>query len=229
MELTLTSAQRSFRDEVRAWLAANAPRPPLPAPGTDEGFAAHRAWERELFAAGYAALRWPRSSVAAAPTRSRRRSSRRSTSSPTRRSVSRWSVTTSWVPRSWSTVMRARSGAGCRGSWRPRTSGSRGTPSRRRAATSQRSAPGRSGTATGSWSTGRRSGPPGGRTATGSSPSSAPIPRPLQDRGDRPEAGGSQLPGDRPAVAGCRGPADHRPRRSPGVRRGVLHRRPRAG
>ena len=59
MELTLTSAQRSFRDEVRAWLAANVPRPPLPAPGTDEGFAAHRAWERELFAAGYAALRWP--------------------------------------------------------------------------------------------------------------------------------------------------------------------------
>jgi alkylation response protein AidB-like acyl-CoA dehydrogenase len=51
--------QLAFRDEVRSWLRAHAPRPALPSPGTPDGFAAHLDWERQLAAAGYAAIRWP--------------------------------------------------------------------------------------------------------------------------------------------------------------------------
>jgi alkylation response protein AidB-like acyl-CoA dehydrogenase len=59
MDLTPTAEQAAFRDEVRAWLRAHVPSPPLPPPGTDEGFAAHRAWERLLHEAGYSAIHWP--------------------------------------------------------------------------------------------------------------------------------------------------------------------------
>ena len=40
-----------FRAEVRDWLRAHVPAAPLPSVDTAEGFAAHRAWERELAAA----------------------------------------------------------------------------------------------------------------------------------------------------------------------------------
>ena len=59
MDLTLTIEQETFRDEVRGWLGRHVPSPSLPSSGTDAGFAAHVAWERELHAAGYAAIRWP--------------------------------------------------------------------------------------------------------------------------------------------------------------------------
>ncbi|WP_052666493.1 acyl-CoA dehydrogenase family protein [Nitriliruptor alkaliphilus] len=59
MDLAPTPGQRAFRDEVRSWLRANVPDPPLPSPGTPAGFAAHLAWERQLAEAGYAAIRWP--------------------------------------------------------------------------------------------------------------------------------------------------------------------------
>ena len=48
-----------WRRELRTWLEAHAPRG-LPSPeelGTPEQ---HRAWERQLFDAGYAAIHWPR-------------------------------------------------------------------------------------------------------------------------------------------------------------------------
>jgi alkylation response protein AidB-like acyl-CoA dehydrogenase len=61
MDLSLSPEQTAFRDEVRAWLHENVPRPPLPSPGTAEGFAAHREWERKLSAAGYGGIAWPRS------------------------------------------------------------------------------------------------------------------------------------------------------------------------
>jgi alkylation response protein AidB-like acyl-CoA dehydrogenase len=57
MDLTLTPEQEAFRTEVRAWLAANVRR--LESPGTPDGFAAHRSWERALCDAGYAGLHWP--------------------------------------------------------------------------------------------------------------------------------------------------------------------------
>ena len=52
----MTSA---FRAEVREWLAAHVPDPPLPSLDTAEGFERHRAWERELAAAGLAVVSWP--------------------------------------------------------------------------------------------------------------------------------------------------------------------------
>ncbi|HEX9063590.1 MAG TPA: acyl-CoA dehydrogenase family protein [Streptosporangiaceae bacterium] len=50
---------REFRLEVRNWLRAHVPDPALPSVNTAEGFAAHRAWERELAAAGLAVVSWP--------------------------------------------------------------------------------------------------------------------------------------------------------------------------
>ena len=49
----------SFRAEVREWLAAHVPDPPLPSLDTAEGFERHRAWERELAAARLAVVSWP--------------------------------------------------------------------------------------------------------------------------------------------------------------------------
>lgn len=60
MDLTYSPAQTSFRAQARDWLAAHVPAEPLPPPHTAEGVAAHRAWERQLHGAGYAALHWPR-------------------------------------------------------------------------------------------------------------------------------------------------------------------------
>jgi len=48
-----------FRAEVRDWLRAHVPAAPLPSVDTAEGFAAHRAWERELAAARLSAVSWP--------------------------------------------------------------------------------------------------------------------------------------------------------------------------
>ena len=59
MELVYTAAQRAFREEARSWLEANVPREPLPSFDTAEGFEAHRRWERELHAGGWAMVPWP--------------------------------------------------------------------------------------------------------------------------------------------------------------------------
>lgn len=58
MNLDLDEATLAFRDEARSWLAANAP-PALPSMDTSDGFAAHRAWERQLFDAGFSVVSWP--------------------------------------------------------------------------------------------------------------------------------------------------------------------------
>jgi len=49
----------AFRAEVRDWLAAHVPAQPLPSVDTAAGFAAHRAWERELAAARLSVVSWP--------------------------------------------------------------------------------------------------------------------------------------------------------------------------
>ncbi len=59
MDLSFSPAEESFRAEVRAWLAANVPDPPLPSGDTREGFARHLEWERSLFDAKYAVVSWP--------------------------------------------------------------------------------------------------------------------------------------------------------------------------
>jgi alkylation response protein AidB-like acyl-CoA dehydrogenase len=48
----------TLRDEAREWLRAHVPRD-LPPSGSAGGFAAHVAWEQQLFAAGWAVVNWP--------------------------------------------------------------------------------------------------------------------------------------------------------------------------
>jgi alkylation response protein AidB-like acyl-CoA dehydrogenase len=48
-----------FRAEVREWLRDHVPAAPLPSLETAPGFAAHRAWERELHAARLSVVSWP--------------------------------------------------------------------------------------------------------------------------------------------------------------------------
>ena len=60
MDLDLTEKERAFRDEARAWLAEHAPKSPLPSGDTAEGFALHKAWEKQLFDARWSVVSWPR-------------------------------------------------------------------------------------------------------------------------------------------------------------------------
>ena len=59
MDLAYTPRQKAFREEVRAWLAANLPREPLASYDTREGFEQHREWERKLFDARLSMVIWP--------------------------------------------------------------------------------------------------------------------------------------------------------------------------
>src|SRR2546426_10389897 len=66
MELTPTPEQRSFRDEVHAWLRGNMPREWTArlAASSDvpraEAYDLLRDWQRRLHAAGFIGLTWPR-------------------------------------------------------------------------------------------------------------------------------------------------------------------------
>ncbi|GAA3118130.1 acyl-CoA dehydrogenase family protein [Streptomyces rameus] len=59
MDLDFSPADEVFRTEARAWLTAHVPTAPLPSLETEEGFAAHRAWERTLFADRWSVVSWP--------------------------------------------------------------------------------------------------------------------------------------------------------------------------
>ncbi|MFV6026893.1 acyl-CoA dehydrogenase family protein [Streptomyces sp. NPDC056264] len=59
MDLDFSAAEDAFRAEARAWLTAHVPGTPLPSLETEEGFAAHRDWERELFADRWSVVSWP--------------------------------------------------------------------------------------------------------------------------------------------------------------------------
>ena len=59
VDFDLSEPEKAFRDEVRAWLKANAP--------TDDGGADmdgyinnRRAWQRKLYGAGYVGMTWPK-------------------------------------------------------------------------------------------------------------------------------------------------------------------------
>jgi alkylation response protein AidB-like acyl-CoA dehydrogenase len=58
VNLDFTEAELAFRDEARAWLAANVPAEPLPSMDTAEGFVAHQAWERRLADARWSVVSW---------------------------------------------------------------------------------------------------------------------------------------------------------------------------
>jgi alkylation response protein AidB-like acyl-CoA dehydrogenase len=59
VDLSLTAEEESFRADARGWLEANVPPRPLPSLDTQEGFEAHRAWEHQLHAGGWAVVSWP--------------------------------------------------------------------------------------------------------------------------------------------------------------------------
>ncbi|MFC9455663.1 acyl-CoA dehydrogenase family protein [Streptomyces sp. NPDC056983] len=59
MDLDFTPLEDAFRAEARQWLAAHLPGDPLPSLETEEGFAAHRAWEAELHAGRWSVVSWP--------------------------------------------------------------------------------------------------------------------------------------------------------------------------
>lgn len=60
MQLTYTPAQQAFREEARAWLAANVPAQPLPSFDCEEGFRQHRAWEAKLNEGRWGMVTWPK-------------------------------------------------------------------------------------------------------------------------------------------------------------------------
>ncbi|MEY9967908.1 alkylation response protein AidB-like acyl-CoA dehydrogenase [Streptacidiphilus sp. MAP12-16] len=59
MDLDFTREDEALRQQARAWLTAHVPATPLPSLETAEGFAAHRAWERELSADRWSVVSWP--------------------------------------------------------------------------------------------------------------------------------------------------------------------------
>jgi alkylation response protein AidB-like acyl-CoA dehydrogenase len=59
MDLTFNERERAFREEVRAWLAANDPGPE-PERDEDAHFQWRREFQRRLAAAGLAAVHWPK-------------------------------------------------------------------------------------------------------------------------------------------------------------------------
>tara|TARA_R110002049_G_scaffold79383_2_gene202231 strand:+ start:488 stop:1651 length:1164 start_codon:yes stop_codon:yes gene_type:complete len=58
MNLDFTAQQLAFRDRVRDWLADNVPRQARPADGA-EGREFDLAWQRTLYAGGWAGINWP--------------------------------------------------------------------------------------------------------------------------------------------------------------------------
>jgi alkylation response protein AidB-like acyl-CoA dehydrogenase len=59
MDFSYTPAEQAFRAELRAWLAEHVPREPAPTTLEEEA-AFLTAWQRTLYAAGWAAVHWPR-------------------------------------------------------------------------------------------------------------------------------------------------------------------------
>ena len=59
VNLDFTPDELAFRDEARAWLAANVPAETLPSMDTEDGFAAHQEWERRLADERWSVVSWP--------------------------------------------------------------------------------------------------------------------------------------------------------------------------
>ncbi len=59
MDLTFSPDEIAFRDELRAWLAANHPDAAPADGGEDTHYAWRRDWQRRLYEAGWAAPAWP--------------------------------------------------------------------------------------------------------------------------------------------------------------------------
>ena len=59
MDLTFSDSENAFREELRAWLAANVPGD-VPGGDEDAQYAFRRDWQRRLHEAGWAGVHWPR-------------------------------------------------------------------------------------------------------------------------------------------------------------------------
>jgi len=60
MDLAYTEHHKAFREEIRAWLAANVPSKPLQTFDTAEGFQQHREWEAKLYEGRWGMVTWPK-------------------------------------------------------------------------------------------------------------------------------------------------------------------------
>jgi alkylation response protein AidB-like acyl-CoA dehydrogenase len=64
VDLNLTPQEQAFRDEVRAWFAANVPKDWVKRRNAEESMQARfdylRTWQRKMFDAGWAGISWPK-------------------------------------------------------------------------------------------------------------------------------------------------------------------------
>jgi alkylation response protein AidB-like acyl-CoA dehydrogenase len=60
VDFDLSPSEQAFRDEVRTWLKANAPRGDGADGGGELDVEGRRAWQRKLHEAGYAGITWPK-------------------------------------------------------------------------------------------------------------------------------------------------------------------------
>src|SRR2546422_3766151 len=59
MDFELSDAEKEFRDEVHAWLKANAPHDAEGGGDLKSFIERRRAWQKKLFDAGYVGMTWP--------------------------------------------------------------------------------------------------------------------------------------------------------------------------
>ena len=59
MEVRFDTATEAFRQEIRAWLVANIPKEPMPS-DSEGAFHHMRAWQKQMFDAGWAGIHWPK-------------------------------------------------------------------------------------------------------------------------------------------------------------------------
>jgi alkylation response protein AidB-like acyl-CoA dehydrogenase len=59
MDLTFNDSENAFRDELRGWLAENAPGDPPARGSEDERYQFLRDWQRKLADDGWASVHWP--------------------------------------------------------------------------------------------------------------------------------------------------------------------------
>lgn len=60
MQISYTAQQQVFREQIRDWLSRHVPSQRLASFDTEEGFAAHRDWERVLHQGNYGMVTWPK-------------------------------------------------------------------------------------------------------------------------------------------------------------------------
>jgi alkylation response protein AidB-like acyl-CoA dehydrogenase len=60
MDFDLGEAEKTFRDEVRGWLKANAPKSDAAESDQEKLIANRRAWQKKLYEAGYVGITWPK-------------------------------------------------------------------------------------------------------------------------------------------------------------------------